>query len=113
MSTTISPFEALQKALALAGTQMEFARICGVKQPTVSYWLKHRRPLAAQCVLRVEAATGISRHLLRPDIYPLEVPHAPPAFHGIDRGEGHVSFQNAPVLQPDAAPCASAMGAAA
>ena len=113
MTTTITPFEALKQALAKAGTQERFARICGVKPPTVSYWLKHRMPLPGHYVLKVEAATGISRHLLRPDFYPLEVLHAPPAWHGLDRGAAHVSFQNGSVLQPDAAPCASAMGAAA
>lgn len=94
-----SPIQALKSAIDLAGTQVEFARICGVKQPTVSLWIKHSKPLPAQCVLKVEAATGVSRHFLRPDIYPVEVPHAPPAWTGVDRGEGRVSFQNGEVLQ--------------
>jgi DNA-binding transcriptional regulator YdaS (Cro superfamily) len=33
-------------------------------------------PLWAEMVLKVEAATGISRHELRPDIYPIEPPAA-------------------------------------
>lgn len=112
MTMTITPFEALRQALAKAGTQERFARICGVKQPTVSYWLKHRMPLPGHYVLKVEAATGISRHLLRPDFYPLEVPHGP-AWRGLDQGEARVSFQNGATLQHPAVPGANPLGAAA
>ncbi|MCH4893981.1 hypothetical protein GO308_12735 [Sphingomonas sp. SFZ2018-12] len=66
---------ALKRALAaLDGNQSELARICGVRQPTVWGWLnKGRGILPAEYVLRVEAATGISRSELRPDIYPAGV----------------------------------------
>jgi hypothetical protein len=39
-----------------------------------------RKSLPAEHVLAVEAATGISRHELRPDIYPVQSsgPEAPP-----------------------------------
>ena len=62
----------LYRALeALNGNQSELARICGVKQPTVWGWLnKGRGVLPAEYVLKVEEATGIARHELRPDIYP-------------------------------------------
>lgn len=94
----LSAFEALQTALRVAGSQVQLARVCGVKQPSVSLWIKHSKPLPAECVLKVEAATGVSRHLLRPDIYPVEAPQASPAFHGVDRGGATVSFQNGSVL---------------
>ncbi len=55
--------------------------------------------MPAEFVLKAEAATGVSRHDLRPDIYPVEVPHAPPAWHGLDRGEAHNHFQNSAILQ--------------
>ena len=66
--------DALKSALAaLGGNQSELARICGVTQPTVWGWLnKGRGLLPPEYVLKVETATGISRHQLRPDIYPLE-----------------------------------------
>ena len=51
------------------------ARLCGVKQPSVFNWLNRAVPvLPAEYVLTVEAATGVSRHDLRPDIYPIEDP---------------------------------------
>ena len=98
MISAQTPFEALQQALAIAQSQSELARICGVSQPTVWKWLQSSKRLPAELVLRVEAATGVSRHLLRPDIYPVEQPPVP-AWIGIDRGESRVSFQNGPVLQ--------------
>lgn len=55
------------------------ARLCGVKQPSVWRWLRITHVLPPEHVLAVEAATGISRHDLRPDIYPIESPAAPGA----------------------------------
>ncbi len=68
--------KSLVKAVEIAGGQHGLARICGVKQPHVSWWL-HRsadKVLPAEYVLRVEKALKgvISRYELRPDIYPVE-----------------------------------------
>lgn len=98
MNTTHSPSDAFENAVKLVGGQSALARLCGKSQATVWKWVKNNR-LPAEYVLKVEAATGVSRHLLRPDIYPVETPFAPPAFHGVDRGEARVSFQNGTVLQ--------------
>ena len=66
---------ALKRAVKEAGGQSHLARICGVKQPTVWGWLNTGRgTLPAEYVLKVEAATGIDRHALRPDLYPIEAP---------------------------------------
>lgn len=75
----------------------------GVSQPTVWRWLNQSKQLPAEHVLTAEAATGVSRHLLRPDIYPLEVPGPHAGFIGVDRGIGRVSFQNGGISQADAA----------
>ncbi|MGF7202329.1 DNA-binding transcriptional regulator YdaS (Cro superfamily) [Sphingobium olei] len=40
------------------------------RQSVIFGWLRDNRPLPAEHVLAVEEATGISRHDLRPDIYP-------------------------------------------
>ena len=41
-------------------------------------WLRKGQPLPPEHVLKVEAETGVSRHDLRPDIYPPEAPaHRP------------------------------------
>lgn len=65
--------EALLEAVRLAGSQGKLAEICGCTPPNIWQLVKRRRPLPAEYVLRVEAATGVSRHSLRPDIYPPNV----------------------------------------
>ena len=63
---------ALAKAVRHAGSQSAFGRMIGKRQSVVNDWLREERPLPAELVLMVEKATGISRHELRPDIYPIE-----------------------------------------
>lgn len=62
--------KALSIAVEKAGGQSAFARMHGVSQPTVWAWLKQGKPLPAEYVLKTEAETGVSRHDLRPDLYP-------------------------------------------
>jgi DNA-binding transcriptional regulator YdaS (Cro superfamily) len=76
-SVTLSPFEALQLAVDLAGGQSAMGRICKKAQPTVWKWLQTSKRLPPEHVLAVEDDTGVSRHLLRPDIYPLDMPPLP------------------------------------
>lgn len=63
---------ALRRAIEQAGSQSELARICGITQSAVNQWLRRGMAMPAEYVLRTEAATGVSRHDLRPDIYPIE-----------------------------------------
>ncbi len=93
-----TPFEALEQALQIAGSQSELARICGVQQPTVWKWLQSSKRIPAEHVLRVEAATRVPRHYLRPDIYPADLGPSP-SWHGVDLGTARVCFQNGSVLQ--------------
>lgn len=91
MNSHLTPYEALQLAVERAGSQSEFARICGVGQPAVWKWLDSGKRLPAEHVLKIEAATGVSRHDLRPDIYPRglqdDCPFCPPTsrFLTVDR----------------------------
>lgn len=64
--------KALERAVERIGSQSAFARFLGVSQPSVWAWLNQDKPLPAEFVLKTEAETGISRHELRPDIYPRE-----------------------------------------
>lgn len=64
---------ALKRALAkFDNNQSKFAEAIGTSQQLVSYWMRNAKDLPAEFVLRTEEATGISRHDLRPDIYPRE-----------------------------------------
>jgi TorA maturation chaperone TorD len=55
----------LNRAIDAAGGIAQLARKMGIAQPSVSNW--NRVP--AQRVIAVEAATGVSRKQLRPDLY--------------------------------------------
>lgn len=55
----------LERAIDAAGGIAQLARKIGIAQPSVSNW--NRVP--AQRVIAVEEATGVSRKLLRPDLY--------------------------------------------
>lgn len=106
MSCDLTPFEALQAAVDKAGTQQAMADICGVSQTAVWKWLQSSKRLPAEYVLRVEAATGVSRHHLRPDIYPVDMPPAG-SFRGVDQGLGRVSFDRVNISQRPRRKCAA------
>lgn len=60
----------LAEAVRKVGSQSAFARLVGKSQASVHQLLSEERPLWAASVLKVEAKTGVSRHDLRPDLYP-------------------------------------------
>jgi DNA-binding transcriptional regulator YdaS (Cro superfamily) len=59
----------LDRAKESVGGQAELARLLGVTAQAVSQWDDGVPPLR---VLEVERVSGVSRHELRPDLYPLE-----------------------------------------
>jgi len=59
----------LQQAIKAAGSQEALAKQIGASQQQVSYWLKSPNGVSGPFVLAIEAHTGVSRHVLRPDIY--------------------------------------------
>lgn len=63
---------ALARAVRAAKSQSAFGRLIGRRQSLVNDWLREDRPLPAEHVLVVERELGISRHDLRPDLYPIE-----------------------------------------
>lgn len=63
---------ALERAVDIVGSQSAFAKFLGVSQPSVWAWIAKGKPLPAEHVLKTEARTGISRHELRPDLYPVD-----------------------------------------
>ncbi|MGU3403391.1 YdaS family helix-turn-helix protein [Methylobacterium brachiatum] len=62
---------AFARAIAAAKGQAPLARAIGTSQSNVWEWLNRSpRGVPAEWVLRVEAATEVPRHILRPDLYP-------------------------------------------
>jgi len=74
---------AFERAVEIVGGQSALARALGVKQGHVWHWLNKSGRCPAEHVLTVETATSgaVSRHQLRPDLYPAPdsgAPSAPP-----------------------------------
>ena len=86
---------ALRRAIQIVGSQSAFARLIGVTQQSVSKGLAAGRVLAADHVRTVEAATGVPRWELRPDLYPPE------------------EYSQSPGARPSEAPAASSPDEAA
>lgn len=77
-SHPLSPAEAFRKAVAIIGSQSAMAELVGMTQPAISKILAAGKscPHEDRAVLKVEAATGVSRYDLRPDLYPRETDEA-------------------------------------
>lgn len=68
----MTPQRALQEAIESIGSQSALARLVGVSSTAVNKWVGRGMHLPAEHVLTVERETGVSRHDLRPDLYPIE-----------------------------------------
>lgn len=73
---TINPFP--QAAADAVGGQSELARLLSpqLTPQGVGKWCR-TGVIPAERVIEVERLTGVSRHNLRPDIYPIEHPSLP------------------------------------
>jgi len=63
--------DAIRKAADVVGGFAELGRKIGVTPQAVSAWYMRGRVPPTR-VLEIERVTGVSRHALRPDIYPVE-----------------------------------------
>ena len=71
-----------------AGSDSQMARDLNVTQPRVWRWLNQSKQLPAEYVLTAEQLYGVSRHDLRPDIYPRQTmtdQGSPDRFYGVDQ----------------------------
>ena len=66
------------------GSQSATGRLLRISQAAVWEWLRKGKVLPAEHVLTIEAQTGISRHRLRPDLYPLDLPPSPSHANSIE-----------------------------
>lgn len=66
------------RALRLVGGPTKMAEAIGVKRPSVYKWF---RQVPGERAIAIEKATGgkVTRHQLRPDLYPLEKKRGPHA----------------------------------
>lgn len=61
----------IERAVAAAGGVQALAQKWDIKRQAIEKWIKHKR-LPPKRVLALEAESGVSRHELRPDLYPLD-----------------------------------------
>lgn len=71
----LSPVEALQHAVSIAGGQTELAKAIDpeqskLKQQNIWTWLNRDKKVSAKWAVKVSQATGVPCHELRPDIFP-------------------------------------------
>lgn len=68
-----TPQRAFRAAVELCESQAAFARLIGKTPARVSQMLSDRKSICpAESALTIERELGISRHVLRPDLYPAE-----------------------------------------
>ena len=70
MDSPITPSEALERAKKAVGGAAALARCFSPPITVQAVWKWRQAPSSR--VLDIERATGVSRHLLRPDYYPIE-----------------------------------------
>jgi DNA-binding transcriptional regulator YdaS (Cro superfamily) len=58
----------IDRAAEVVGSRTKLAKIMGVSQSCITQWDRRKRIPAAR-VIEIEKITGISRHVLRPDIF--------------------------------------------
>lgn len=68
----LSPAQALDAAIKEAGSQLKLASAIGCTQTAVYKWVKGAGGCSGKFALRIERATGISRHDLAPEFYPTD-----------------------------------------
>jgi hypothetical protein len=74
---SLTPAQAFAEAVRRAGSQHGFQRATGMTQQSVSYRLSKGLNLPGEFVLAAEREYGISRHVLRPDVYGQADPAVP------------------------------------
>lgn len=79
-----SPLDALRRAVAVAGGQQQLAEMLGVTQPAVSKWLSKGK-MPGTYAIPAERCTGVSRHALSPEMYPLDSTVTDVPLHGVVR----------------------------
>jgi DNA-binding transcriptional regulator YdaS (Cro superfamily) len=64
--------DALKRAVEIAGGQKPLADRINTTQSNVWYWLERsKNGVPAEFVIAIERETGVPRHELRPDLYPV------------------------------------------
>jgi TorA maturation chaperone TorD len=88
----------LREAIEAVGGVTELARRIGISQPSISNWTR----VPAERVLSVEAVTGVSRAVLRPDLYAANEAEGPDSVD-VARAQEYALLATLLLRAPDAA----------
>lgn len=67
----MTPLQALEKAIEIAGNRSKLAEQIGIKKPqNVSNWVNRDKKASAKYVAKISEVTGVPCYELRPDIFP-------------------------------------------
>ena len=68
----MTPLQALQKAIDIAGNRSKLAQQIGIDKPQhVSVWVNRDKKASAKYVAKISEVTGVPCYELRPDIFPV------------------------------------------
>lgn len=100
MDTPLTRYEALMLCVERAGSISQLGRDLGIPQATMSRIVNSSKQLPAEQgqVLTAERLYGVSRHDLRPDVYPRETMtdrHIGQRFQGVDACAGRFPLHGA------------------
>lgn len=89
--------DALHKAIEIAGGQSALGRLIGKDQRTIWAWINTTQKVPAEDVLAIETATErkVTRHELRPDIYPKQATLYQLRVHGGNQLNGTIPISGA------------------
>ncbi len=73
MTEPLNRYEALILCRDRAGSDSAMARDLDVTQPRVWRWVNQSKQMPGEYVLLAERLYGVSKHDLRPDLYPREM----------------------------------------
>ena len=70
MTRPVLKNQILMKAVKKVGSQTKLATAINTTQQNIWWWLYQANTINAEFVIAIEKVSGVSRHELRPDIYP-------------------------------------------
>lgn len=92
MKNVFTRYEALIACRNAAGSDSQLGRDLMIPQSTMWRIINQSKQLPAEYVLQAEQLYGVSRHSLRPDIYPVEPRVAPAPLHRLHATDLHAAM---------------------
>lgn len=99
MDNAPTRYQALLACRDKAGSVSKMGRDLGIPQSTMSRIINSAKQLPAEYVIAAERLYGVSRHFLRPDIYPIEPRSSSTPMKAVDQSAARVCFNRRSKMQ--------------